>query len=187
MEGILRHQVIYCGDRETFYVFDGELYTSTFPQEYAMNHAFGTGPKHCRNCAEVGSWNGVFIGYCANCAFHAYKGQRGRGFIDIGQEDDSVEGMKFHSVFDTYMRGINLHEVGDKEILDSAGMMRRIQDCSGNAVPIAADMADSDIEAQLVCEGEEDCSEYQSFRSKGLTYVGSEKASGWKALVCVIC
>jgi hypothetical protein len=69
-----------------FYSYDEELYTRTFPFVWAQTHLPGTGPKECKNCASFGSWNGVFIGYCANCASYKYKGKRGHNFSKVGNE-----------------------------------------------------------------------------------------------------
>ena len=43
------------------------------------------GPKYCNNCIEYGFYNGVFIGYCANCAF-LLEYSRGNGLLPTGDE-----------------------------------------------------------------------------------------------------
>ena len=103
-------------------MYDEELYTFGFPMEWAMNHSPGSGPKECGNCAWYGSWNGVFIGYCANCAEDAYNGERGRGFINFGEENDAEEVQHFPSAFDTYLKNVNMDEIGDKDFVDTARM-----------------------------------------------------------------
>ena len=118
------NEVIYLGDHRQFYSYRGELYTGTFPVEWAKNHILGTGPTECANCAYFGSWNGVFIGYCSNCALYDYAGLRGRGFIDCGYEFKDECVLEFESIFETYLKDVNLDDIGDKDILDSAAMMQ---------------------------------------------------------------
>jgi len=122
----LKEQV-FAGDRRQFYSYDEELYTATFPFEWAENHLPGSGPKECGNCAYYGSLNGVFVGYCCNCAVYLYKGERGRGFIDCGKENSSKTVDNFVSIFDTYMKGVDPDDVGDKDFIDSERMMRGLE------------------------------------------------------------
>lgn len=110
----------YRSGKPAYYSYDGELYCGTFPEKWAENFLEGTGPKECGNCAHYGSWNGVFMGYCANCAQYYYNGERGRGFIDIGRECDYNDDMCRVSAFDTYLKGVSPHDVGDKDFMDSA-------------------------------------------------------------------
>jgi len=113
----------YRNGKPAYYSYDEELYCGTFPEEWAENHLLGTGPKDCTNCALYGSWNGVFLGYCANCANYEYEGECGRGFINCGKENDAEEVQHFPSAFDTYLKDVSLDDVGDKDFMDSALMM----------------------------------------------------------------
>jgi len=113
----------YRNGKPAYYSYDEELYCGTFPEEWAENHLPGTGPRECGNCAWFGSWNGVFLGYCANCAHYDYNGERGRGFIDCGKENDAEEVQHFPSAFDTYLKTITPDDVGDKDFMDSAKIM----------------------------------------------------------------
>ena len=112
----------YRNGKPAYYSYDGELYCGTFPTVWAENHYPGTGPKDCGNCACYGSWNGVFLGYCANCATYEYNGERGRGLIDVGTEHDNDFVSKFPSIFDTYLSGFISDDVGDKDFMDSAAV-----------------------------------------------------------------
>jgi len=123
---------LFCGDRHNYYSYDEELYTGTFPLEWAETHLPLTGPKECGNCRFFGSWNGVFIGYCINCAIYQYKGQRGSGFIgngveykitnndwrDLLEEYQTEQGVP--SIFETYLKNIKMDDIGDKDFIDSA-------------------------------------------------------------------
>jgi hypothetical protein len=84
------------------------IYHPKFPEEWAENHEDSTGPEQCLNCAMYGTINNIFIGYCANCAHYTYNGIRGRGFIDNGIENDEIEVMDYESVFDTYLKDVNI-------------------------------------------------------------------------------
>ena len=112
--------------KRIYYSYDNELYAGTFPEDWATDHFPETGPKECSNCAHFGMWNGVFIGYCANCATLVYQGSRGVGFIDIGEEqcktiDDIERGVP--SAFETYLKGVNPYDVGDTDFMDSAKLI----------------------------------------------------------------
>jgi hypothetical protein len=82
------------------------IYIGGFPLEWATAHECGTGPKECVNCAYYGSVNGVFIGYCANCAQNAYKGSRGLGFLGDGIEVSDGRSVG-ESAFTTYLRAMS--------------------------------------------------------------------------------
>ena len=93
------------------YLYDYYWYHENFPKEWAMCPKDGTGPSQCGNCLDYGCINGVFIGYCMNCAIYDYEGSRGRGFKDVGVEDDDTKVMGFQSVFDTYLKDVDIHEI----------------------------------------------------------------------------
>jgi hypothetical protein len=109
--------------KPVYYSYDEELYCGTFPTMWAETHAEGTGPKECGNCAYYGSWNGVFLGYCANCAY-VYNGERCRGLIEVGIENDDNEVLDFPSIFDTYLEGVSLDDVGDTDFMDSFAVVK---------------------------------------------------------------
>ena len=96
---------------EDKYLYDYQWYHEKFPVAWAVNHKEGTGPGQCSNCADYGSINGVFIGYCANCATCDYEGTRGRGFIEAGVELSENDVLRFESAFETYLSGVNLNEI----------------------------------------------------------------------------
>jgi hypothetical protein len=96
---------------ENKYLYNFHWYHENFPKSWALSHLDNTGPEDCFNCAHFGCINGVFVGYCCNCAIFRYDGTRGRGFIDVGVEfhDDSVA--NFPSAFDTYLQGVDLNSI----------------------------------------------------------------------------
>ncbi len=116
----------YRNGKPAYYSYDEELYCGTFPENWVEDCLEGTGPKECGNCAYYGSWNGVFLGYCANCAQFMYNGERGHGFVDIGKECDYNPEVCGPSVFDTYLKGLCPDEVGDKDFMDSAALVNYI-------------------------------------------------------------
>lgn len=71
-----------------YYAYEGDNYVSTFPIDWAMNHAQDTGPKDCNNCKYYGSRDNVFLGYCINCAEYVYHFERGMGFNTEFEEND---------------------------------------------------------------------------------------------------
>lgn len=108
-------EILSCGN---FYQYDGELYTNHFPQEWAQNHMDGTGPKSCNNCRYFGSWNGVFVGYCANCAQYDYEFSRGHGFIEPSKE--RYENTPQARAMETYLCEVDFDNIGDKDLFDSS-------------------------------------------------------------------
>lgn len=96
---------------ENKYLYDYYWYHENFPKEWAMCPKDGTGPSQCGNCLDYGSINDVFIGYCANCAIYVYEGSRGRGFIDVGIEYDDPCCMDFTSVFETYLKDVDINAI----------------------------------------------------------------------------
>jgi hypothetical protein len=93
------------------YLYDYYWYHENFPLDWAICPKEGTGPSQCGNCLDYGCINGIFIGYCANCAIYDYEGSRGRGFIDVGVESDDTISMGFQSVFDTYLKDVDIHAI----------------------------------------------------------------------------
>jgi len=91
-------------EKQETYLIGGIHYHSRFPREWAESHQEDTGPENCSNCEQFGSLNGVFIGYCGNCADYVYEGGRGRGILKMGVEFDSIG----NSMYDTYFSGLTL-------------------------------------------------------------------------------
>ena len=58
-----------------------------FPVEWLKeDEKNDAGILHCPNCKVYGNLNGVFIGYCMNCAEHVYGFERGFGMVESGVE-----------------------------------------------------------------------------------------------------
>jgi hypothetical protein len=99
-------------DGKEYYTISNKniVYIGTFPIEWALNHEEDSGPECCSNCHSYGSINGVFIGYCMNCALYVYEGKRGYGFIDNGiedLEDDFIENGGI-SAFTSYLKNVDI-------------------------------------------------------------------------------
>jgi hypothetical protein len=108
MEIINNQDIIMYGLKQNFYLYDGELYTATFPYEWAKNHFPGTGPKNCESCIQYGNWNGVFIAYCRNCAKYVYKGERGGGVVYYAGEGECASLDDPKSAGNTYLKNLRL-------------------------------------------------------------------------------
>ena len=118
------------------------IYHECFPQEWAVNHEPDTGPEACGNCAYYGCVGDVFVGYCANCAIHVYKGSRGRGFYGDGKEFD-IEGsgrssLDYPSAFDTYLECIVFPDVEKNVVSDDE------DDDMPDLIPIVSDDEEDD-------------------------------------------
>jgi hypothetical protein len=77
-----------------FYIQSGTKYVDYFPVYFAGHHMPGTGPEQCMQCTENGCIDGIFVGYCLNCAFK-YKGYRGIGFSGENMLDDYTTNKNF--------------------------------------------------------------------------------------------
>jgi len=94
-------------------MFAGFKYPLDFPDEWIMNELPDTG-RQCFNCVGFhqngyAMWRGIVIGYCCNCA-DEYHGKRGIGIYAHGVEMVGKSGI---SIFDTYLKGIDLDTFGD--------------------------------------------------------------------------
>jgi len=76
-------------DCDGYYMIEQYKYDNNFPKEWALSHLPGTGPEQCGNCYDYGSKDGLFVGYCANCAVYDYNCERGPG---MGLDDDESFG-----------------------------------------------------------------------------------------------
>jgi len=103
-----------------FYSYNGELYASTFPEEWAIHQEPQTGTE-CDNCMYYGSWNGVFCMYCANCSINVYDGLRGEGCPGFIYEREYIMCDEKYPIMEsnTYLKNIKLDDIGDREICDS--------------------------------------------------------------------
>ena len=98
-EDAWRYEPVECGD---YYMIESYKYANDFPKEWALNHMEGTGPEQCGNCYCYGSKDGVFLGYCLNCAKYDYNGERGPGLdFEAEGEGDEAKGDRSAECIDT--------------------------------------------------------------------------------------
>lgn len=113
-------------------------YDIHFPTEWADDDGIycyldietKVGPRYCNNCIEYGFYNGVFKGYCANCAnLLAFK--RGNGILDNGEEVNektfafNLENIKEkNSMWNTYLKDVTKEEIGDTQLLEEYEMYK---------------------------------------------------------------
>jgi hypothetical protein len=102
-----------------YYILEGQRFDINFPIKWAIENLIGNekvGPFHCDNCAIYGLLNGVFIGYCSNCAVDKYNYSRGNGFNAVGVEqivDHLGEELNpQNSIWNTYMENVNIEQIG---------------------------------------------------------------------------
>lgn len=105
------------GEQGEYYVINGIKYDVHFPKEWANDHKDFlqefpydnylalTGPEKCLNCEFYGSFQGVFVGYCMNCA-REYNFERGKGYIHNQTQEEMWESLD-------YMKGVKLCQIGD--------------------------------------------------------------------------
>jgi hypothetical protein len=94
-----------------------------------------TGPNHCNNCKYFGYYNGVFIGYCMNCA-SLFENSRGNGLTDMEAVEvnenmvalDLTYFSKEKSMWNTYLKGVSLDQIGDSKLKEDFEMFKDLPD-----------------------------------------------------------
>jgi len=110
------------------------------PTSKEMDDEYSTGPVHCNNCKYFGCYNGVFIGYCMNCAEEFYNA-RGNGLTDEEGVEinenmvafDLTYFSKEKSIWNTYLKGVSLNEIGDANLKEEFELYKDLPDL----IPIA--------------------------------------------------
>lgn len=101
----------YIGTNGEYYQYNNIYYDINFPIEWILHkpdiHPFG--PENCQECFKKGFYNGVFIGYCVNCAEKVHF-CRGNGMIEQGKECIKED---INSMWNIYMQTVDLHDIGD--------------------------------------------------------------------------
>ena len=118
------------GSHGEYYECNGVNYDIHFPVDWACKRpepdGFGIteeeldefGHNNCLNCLDYGYYNGVVIGYCANCA-SLLNYTRGNGMISVGLEITSeysinnTEYLDENSMWNGYMQNTDLDKIGD--------------------------------------------------------------------------
>ena len=109
-----------------------ELKVSDFPgssfHENVPKDSIVTGALNCRVCEVLGSFNGVVTSYCINCVtllqsigencgclcmYHVSNGSDVTGKRDYRCPCDSED-----CCFKTYLKGVNLWEIGDEDLFE---------------------------------------------------------------------
>ena len=105
--------VLFHGDNCNYYSYKGKYYTIQFPLEWVIDEKEKTGLSGCNGCYYHGRLNGVFIGYCTDCAIDIYNYQRGHGFIHGVEEVD--ESKMETSATHRYLKYVKMETLGDKK------------------------------------------------------------------------
>jgi len=165
-ERVLMH-VYTTKQNKTVYVIKNVIYTGLFPIEWALNpetydwefegkinHFImgpGTSKNHCDNCNFYGSFHGVFIGYCSNCA-KRYEFSRGKGFTSQGVEYNGEDGDMNETIGVSYLKGVELVSLGYHDATDD-----KYNNClTGGTVPNGPDICDNQDDMDPVRENEID-------------------------------
>jgi hypothetical protein len=110
---------VFQGTNGQYYIVDNIKYDIRFPIEWALDarccirnniecEASRSGPKHCNNCKEYGSINGVHAFYCSNCNLYVYEGKRG----GLGlHEGDTITDSVMQKTF-LYLANVTKDEIG---------------------------------------------------------------------------
>lgn len=106
----------YTGSNGQYYNFNQVNYDINFPIDWAFQCPLSDpecefGPETCYDCFLHGYHNGVFIGYCTNCAFLCNY-QRGNGLV-YGMEQERNPN---NSIWDLYLQNVSLEEIGDQQL-----------------------------------------------------------------------
>ena len=117
---------IYRGTYGNYYVMGGIHYDVNFPTDWAKEHhkkETEYGPINCLNCFYFGHYQGVFVGYCLNCAEHLLHYERGYGLQDefcTERDSNTVDDIAapLNSMWYKYMNNLPLCKIGDKDLYE---------------------------------------------------------------------
>ena len=113
---ILDDQIILSPCKQ-YYKYKGVHYDIAFPIFWVLNEHPETGPHNCNNCKNFGTFRGVFLMYCCNCAPYYYNNV-GYGAINNGSE--LIDGNDIqNSAWYTYLKYRNLKLIGLPEELEN--------------------------------------------------------------------
>ena len=122
MDTTLDDQIIVSPCKQ-FYTYKDIHYDIAFPIFWILYEQPETGPHHCNNCRDYGTFRGVFLMYCANCAPHIYNNNVGYGAIEPGVElieENNIEKSAWH----TYLKTRDLKYIGLPEELEKIDFER---------------------------------------------------------------
>lgn len=112
------------------------IHQKTMVTYHGDTMVLGPGTHGCDNCKYFGYYNGVFIGYCLNCA-EAFEYKRGNGMTDIEPGIELDETMvafdltnykKENSMWNTYLKDVSLNEIGDTKLYEDYEMYKDLPD-----------------------------------------------------------
>jgi len=108
----------YIGSCGEYYNFNGVNYDIHFPIDWVFQYPINVmifGPETCYSCFTNGYYNGVFVGYCSDCA-RIVNYKRGNGMIGNGIENE--EGLlEENSIWNVYLQNTCLDDIGDENLL----------------------------------------------------------------------
>ena len=112
----------YIGSYGEYYCVNNIYYDIHFPIEWVFQTPVNIdpgimifGPETCYNCFQNGYHNGVFIGYCINCAYLCNY-TRGNGIIN-GIEMNEPYLDSNNSIFNLYLQTLeSMDEIGDRQL-----------------------------------------------------------------------
>lgn len=113
---------MYTGTYGNYYEMGGIYYDVNFPTNWAKEHdkkETEYGPIKCLNCFYFGHYQGVFVGYCLNCAEHLLNYERGYGLQDeFCTENEAIDiiDAPLNSMWYKYMNNLPLYKIGDKDL-----------------------------------------------------------------------
>ena len=99
-------------DNRICYSYYGIYYANSFQEEWATNHLPKTGPHECLDCLYYGTYKGIFVDYCMNCAKNEYKGTRGQGVTE------NINKNNYHLSLFHVLHILKKDEMIDSEIID---------------------------------------------------------------------
>jgi len=109
----MQETIVYFENHKSY---RGQKYVITFPDEWILNELPDSG-RDCGNCKWYGSWRGLMLGYCSNCAKYVYCCERGLGFVGYGVEEihdwenNPITAPTAATL--TYLLDIDLEKIGD--------------------------------------------------------------------------
>ena len=114
---IIAEMQICQGSKGMYYCVHNVNFDIHFPLQYALDMTKDA-VEFCLNCKKYGYINGVFTGFCCGCIDTKYSSNLGLG---TGMEDYETQRVdethtEYTTIWQTYLRGIDLDQIGDDEL-----------------------------------------------------------------------
>ena len=132
--------------------------SSTYPCDYPKNKKV-TGALYCSDCRLNGSFNGVIVSYCTECLINLHSIGEKCGCLCLYNirtlEDITNKPCEYSDCcLNTYLRGIQLWNIGDREVFEKRGYNLVFIGSDADCITIEEATSDPEESIQIYSETE---------------------------------